>query len=143
MEISNRQKIKKIDTQRIRRYLKEIFSYLAIKEKKASFVFCDNKFIINLNKEYFSKDEVTDVISFPLADELDPNYLGEVVVSVEEAVSVADGLRFSWEKELLLYLIHGILHLLGFKDKTNKQRQKMEEKQQEIVSKFKKVKLTK
>lgn len=143
MEISNRQKIKKINIKNLRKYLNQVFSYLAIKGKKASFVLSDNKFIINLNKEYFSKNQVTDVISFPLKDDLDQNYLGEVVVSVEEAVAVAENLRLSWEKELLLYLIHGILHLLGFKDKTASQRKKMEKKQQEIISKFKKVKLAK
>ncbi|MCF7872606.1 MAG: rRNA maturation RNase YbeY [Candidatus Omnitrophica bacterium] len=141
MEISNRQKIKRIDMQRLRKYLKQIFSYLIIEEKKASFVFCDNQFIMELNYNYFKKNTATDVISFPLADDMEPNYLGEVVVSVEEAVLTAKELKLNWQKELLLYIIHGILHLIGFKDQTSKQREEMEQKQQEIFSKFKKIKL--
>ncbi|MCF7886828.1 MAG: rRNA maturation RNase YbeY [Candidatus Omnitrophica bacterium] len=141
MEISNRQKIKRIDMQRVRKYLNQIFSYLMMEEKKASFVFCDNQFIAELNCNYFRKNTATDVISFPLADDIEPNYLGEVVVSVEEAVLTAKELQLNWQKELLLYIIHGILHLIGFKDKTSKQRKEMEQKQQEIFSKFKKIKL--
>lgn len=127
--------------QRLRKYLKQIFSYLLIEEKKASFVFCDNQFITELNYNYFKKNAATDVISFPLSDDMEPNYLGEVVVSVEEAVLTAKELKLNWQKELLLYTIHGILHLIGFKDKTSKQREEMEQKQQEIFSKFKKIKL--
>ncbi|MCF7873803.1 MAG: rRNA maturation RNase YbeY [Candidatus Omnitrophica bacterium] len=139
MEILNQQKIKKLNTKNLKRYLKKIFFYLSIKEKKASFVFCNNQFITELNYNHFNKNAVTDVISFPLADDLEPNYLGEVVVSVEEAVLVAEELQLNWQKELLLYTIHGILHLIGFKDKTLLQRKKMEKKQQKVLAKFKKI----
>jgi probable rRNA maturation factor len=141
MDILNQQKIKKINIKNLRGYLKEIFFYLSIKQKKASFVFCDNQFITELNYNYFKKNTATDVISFPLADDTEPSYLGEVVISVEEAVLTAKELQLNWQKELLLYIIHGILHLIGFKDNTSKQRKKMEQKQQEIFSKFKKIKL--
>jgi probable rRNA maturation factor len=68
--------------------------------------------------------------------------LGEVVVSVEEAVAVAEKLKIDWQVELLLYLIHGILHLIGFEDSTAVQRKKMEKKQREILLKFQKIKLS-
>ncbi len=142
MEISNRQNIKKINKKKVRDYLKKIFSCLSLGQKTASFVFCDNNFIISLNQKYFHKNNPTDVIAFPLADELEPDYLGEVVVSVEEAVDTAKQLKLNWQKELLLYLAHGVLHLIGFKDKSAGQRKKIEKKQNEIVSKFKNIKLS-
>ncbi|MCF7875281.1 MAG: rRNA maturation RNase YbeY [Candidatus Omnitrophica bacterium] len=142
MDILNQQRIKKIDIEKVRGYLKKIFFYLSIESKKASFVLSDNRFIVKLNKEYFSKDTPTDVISFNLADEIEPDYLGEVVVSVEEAVVVAEKLKIDWQVELLLYLIHGILHLIGFEDSAAAQRKKMEEKQREILLKFQKIKLS-
>ncbi|MCF7876836.1 MAG: rRNA maturation RNase YbeY [Candidatus Omnitrophica bacterium] len=141
MDIFNQQKIKKIDIKKVRNYLKKIFFYLSIESKKASFVLSDNRFIIGLNKKYFSKNTPTDVISFNLADEIEPDYLGEVVVSVEEAAAAAKELKTDWQAELLLYLIHGILHLIGFEDATAAQRKKMEKRQREIFLKFKKIKL--
>jgi rRNA maturation RNase YbeY len=142
MDILNQQRIRKIDIEKVRGYLKKIFFYLSIESKKVSFVLSDNRFIVKLNKEYFSKNTPTDVISFNLADEIEPDYLGEVVVSVEEAVAVAEKLKIDWQVELLLYLIHGILHLIGFEDSTAVQRKKMEKKQREILLKFQKIKLS-
>ncbi len=142
MEISNQQKVKKINIRNLRRYLKRILFYLSISDKDISVVLCDNSFIVNLNQKYFQKDAVTDVIAFPLPDQIQPDYLGEVVVSVEEAAIVAKKLNINWQKELLLYFIHGILHLIGFSDKDSSQRKKMWEKQNQIINKFKRINLS-
>lgn len=141
MELLDRQNIKKLSKRKVQKHLKSIFFYLSISKKYASFVFCDNLFITELNRQYFKKDVPTDVISFPMADQTEPAYLGEVVVSVEEAVSTAKELNLNWQRELLLYLIHGILHLIGFKDTKASQRQKMEKKQKEVLDQFKEVAL--
>ena len=96
----------------------------------------DNRLITDLNQRYFKKKTPTDVIAFALGDDLDPDYLGEVVVSVEEAVKIAQQLKISWQKELLLYSIHGILHLVGYDDRSQRKRQIMEKKQQELLNKL-------
>ena len=89
--------------------------------------------ISGLNQRFFNKKKATDVIAFPLGDNLDPDYLGEVVVSVETAVAECAKYNLIWEEELILYLIHGILHLLGFSDATKKKREVMGKKQNEIL----------
>ncbi len=142
MEISDRQNIKKLDKKKVQKYLKEIFFYLSIGTKKASFVFCDNFFISKLNIKYFGKNTSTDVISFPLADKTEPGYLGEVIVSVEEAVLTAKKLDLDWQGEMLLYLIHGVMHLIGFKDQNAGQRKITRQKEKEILAKFEKIKLS-
>ncbi|HIE36294.1 MAG TPA: rRNA maturation RNase YbeY [Candidatus Omnitrophica bacterium] len=128
IEIVNKQKIKKVNLKKIKKILKEISSLLNLSSKKISFVLSDNRFIKELNKKFFKRNSFTDVISFPLSDEIDKDYLGEVVVSVEEAMK-----ENNWEKELILYLVHGILHLLGFKDKKKKERIIMRKKEEEIM----------
>lgn len=133
IEIINQQKIKKINSNKIHRYLEKVLSYLNISSKKVSIFLCDNRRIRELNREYFKKNSSTDVISFPLADAFEPDYLGEVVVSVEESVKVADKLKVKWEDELFLYLIHGILHLLGYDDRTKRKKEVMEKKQEEVL----------
>lgn len=139
MELLNRQNIRAIREKEIKKQIKKIFSCLDINGKKASFVFSDNSFIAELSKKYFNKNEATDVIAFPLADREDPAYLGEVVVSVEEAVNAAANLGLDWQRELLLYLVHGMLHLLGFEDKSAAGRQEMRKKEELILAQFKKV----
>ena len=138
IELINQQRIKRINLKQLRKYLEKVLYLLSteggnVSFQKASILFCDNNFIKKLNKRYFKKGCATDVISFPLKDDLDPDYLGEVVVSVEEAVKTAKKLRCKWQNELKLYLIHGILHLAGFDDTTQAKRKRMEKKQERIL----------
>jgi probable rRNA maturation factor len=133
IEIINLQNIKKIQIKRIRQYVRKIFSFLNTPYKRISLVFCDNSLIESLNKRFFKKVYPTDVLSFPLKDDFDKDYLGEIVVSVEEAVGNANRYRKSWENELILYVIHGILHLLGDDDKNVKKRKVMRQREKKIM----------
>jgi probable rRNA maturation factor len=72
------------------------------------------------NREFLGRDEPTDVIAFPLErDE------GEIVVSAERAVAVARELGMAPRAELLLYVVHGILHLLGRDDREESEARQM------------------
>ena len=136
IEIINQQKIKRIDVKYFKKHLKKASRLLNLSSKKISLILCDNNFIKKLNRRYFKKYKSTDVISFPLEDALEPNYLGEVVVSVEEALRASAKLDLEWKSELLLYMIHGILHLTGYKDRTKRQKEKMRSKEEEIIKKL-------
>jgi len=70
----------------------------------------------------------TDVIAFPLGKD----NLGEVVVSVERAVKVCKKYNNPWEAEFSLYVIHGILHLLGYEDTSPAKKKAMFKKQDDI-----------
>ena len=143
IELTNQQKIKRVNLKQLHRYLKKILVFLSAKggfssggnisSKKLSILLSDNSLIKKLNKKYFKKASVTDVIAFPLTDDLEPDYLGEVVVSVEEAAHMAKKLGCKWQDELRLYLIHGILHLVGYDDSTKAKRKCMEKKQERIL----------
>lgn len=132
-EITNRQKIKKINADFLRRCLGEVFRILSLPPYKLSVLICDDRMITALNKEYFNKNCPTDVIAFPLRED---GYLGEVAVSLERAVSVCRDYGNSWRKELVLYLVHGVLHLTGYKDTLKKDRILMREKESEIMEKL-------
>ncbi|MBU2473886.1 MAG: rRNA maturation RNase YbeY [Candidatus Omnitrophica bacterium] len=133
IEITNRQKIKRVNLKQLRRYLTKTARLLSISGKKISLLLCDNKLITDLNQRYFKKARPTDVIAFNLSDCFDPDYLGEVVVSVEEAVKVSGQLDLPWQEELLLYCVHGVLHLLGYDDRSKIKRVAMEKKQLQIM----------
>ena len=103
---------------------------------------CGNKFIQRLNKKYFGKDRPTDVIAFPLSGGVDPfNILGEIVISLEQVKANAVFYGVGFEEELSLCIIHGILHLAGYKDSPEKEWQKMEKKQNILLRKAKKLKI--
>lgn len=137
IEISNQQKVKKVNLAKLERDLKEVCRYLKISAPRLSVLLCDNTFIRKLNVQFLGRKTATDVLSFFLEDDFKPGYLGEVIVSVEAAVKVSRGYGNSWQRELLLYLIHGILHLAGYDDRTERKRRVMKAKEEEILSKLK------
>ena len=134
IEITNQQKIKRLNLKQIKASLAKVVKLLGISSRSLSILFCDNKQIKKLNRKFLAKNSVTDVIAFSLDDDFDADYLGEVVVSVERAVQVSRRYNNTWQQELTLYLIHGILHLLGYSDKTAAKRKQMEKKQNQILT---------
>jgi probable rRNA maturation factor len=103
------------------------------KDAKLSIAFVDNNEIKKVHQRFLSSDEVTDVISFPLGGE--SGFVnGEIVVSVETALEVANSKQSSVEGEIILYVIHGILHLLGFDDNNRVNSKIMHEKEVEVLS---------
>lgn len=93
-------------------------------------VLVDNETIHQLNRDFLKHDCPTDVISFQVESDPDSGLLeGEVIVSVELAQE--RGPLFDWtvEEEVLLYVIHGLLHLVGYDDLVNEDREIMREKE--------------
>lgn len=95
-----------------------------------SLTFVDDDAIHALNKEYRNKDSATDVLSFPLFengeieydDELnEPCAIGDIVVSLEKAVSQAEEFGHSLEREVCFLCVHSVLHLLGFDHETSEE----------------------
>lgn len=80
--------------------------------RSVSLAFVTNAAIRKINRKFLKHDFATDVISFPL----DSDLLGELVISAEYAAGEAAKRKISVEEELLRYVAHGILHLLGYDD---------------------------
>lgn len=133
VEVTNKQNIKKINIRWLKGYVRKILKLLDI-SSDVSILLCDNDSIKKINKKFFARNSATDVISFFLEDSWPPFYLGEVVVSVEKAAVEGKNYGNSWQKELALYIIHGILHLIGYDDQTKKDRAIMGKKQQEVLN---------
>lgn len=99
-------------------------------------VVSDNR-IRTLNRQYLQHDWETDVLSFNLgSDSGDLQLVGEVVVSADTALRCAGEHRVDPFDELALYVIHGILHLVGYGDKAEDARQRMRQAEQKYASKF-------
>ncbi len=89
-----------------------------IAEAEISIAVVDDPTIREINNNYLGHDYETDVISFPLEQDADRKYLsGQLIVSADTAASVASEFQHAMEDELLLYVVHGTLHLVGLDDK--------------------------
>jgi probable rRNA maturation factor len=94
-----------------------------------------------LNKRYRSIDETTDVLAFAMSEEeavgYNPELLGDVVISLPQALKQAKKFKISFDEEVGRLLIHGILHLLGYDDQSAPQKKKMEEREEAILQELK------
>jgi probable rRNA maturation factor len=132
VEIANLQKHYEINKSKIRKVVKVVLNK-EVKSAKLSIAFVDNEEIKRLNERFLGSNEVTDVIAFPLSNKEDI-LSGEIVISVETAVEVANRKKSNVEGEIILYLVHGILHLLGYNDNNKKNATIMHEKESEILA---------
>jgi probable rRNA maturation factor len=132
VEIANLQKHYEINKSKIRNVVKVVLNK-EVKSAKLSIAFVDNEEIKRLNERFLGSNEVTDVIAFPLNNKEDI-LSGEIVISVETAVEVANRKKSNVEGEIILYLVHGILHLLGYNDNNKKNAKIMHEKESEILA---------
>ena len=132
--VRNRQRLLKMPLKTVRSVARKALAECNIKAP-LSVVFTDNDYIRKLNRTYTGRDRVTDVLAFHIRDEDDPPEmpLGEVFVNAELAKERAEKKGYSAEAEALLYLVHAILHLAGYDDRTPQQRRVMEQKQTEIL----------
>jgi probable rRNA maturation factor len=100
-------------------------------------VFVDNLEISKLNKRFLGIGGATDVLSFQWKEKIDGvNLLGEIVISVEKAIAEAKNRGSPIKKELVLYLVHGILHLVGYNDETKQDKIEMRMEEERILMKM-------
>jgi len=136
IHIANRQKSVLVDRNRIRQAIRNILADAGIQNAQISVAVVDDSTIAVLHEEFLNDPAPTDVLSFVL--EQSPQYLeGEVVVSADTATSSAPKFDCTAKEELLLYVIHGTLHLVGYNDTTPKQRKQMREKEREYLTRAK------
>lgn len=100
--------------------------------------FVNNKIIKHLNKKHLGKNCPTDVIAFNMFFAEKGNYLGaEIAISTDTVISNAKIYKTTVMYELCLYVVHGILHVIGYDDKTKKQREIMRKKEINILENVK------
>jgi probable rRNA maturation factor len=114
-----------IDRGQIRQIVRTVLEGEGIREGEISVAFVDNATIHQLNKRYLNHDEPTDVLSFPLSEPNERRLAGELVIGAEVARDEATERGHDVAAELGLYVIHGLLHLCGFDDKTEANAKEM------------------
>jgi len=99
-----------------------------------NYIFCNDDYLHALNLKYLNHDTLTDIISFDysLGNELH----GDIYISVERVADNAKDFKTEFDDELMRVMIHGILHFCGYKDKSDKQKIEMRQKEDFYLSKL-------
>ncbi|MDT8444549.1 MAG: rRNA maturation RNase YbeY [Desulfuromonadales bacterium] len=138
--IENRQTKRRIRKIPLRKVARKILSVSACPDAQLSILIVDDDMIQEINRDYLGKDRPTNVISFAMQEGegggVQPDLLGDVVISAETAARDADDAQTSFESELYFLLLHGILHLLGYDHErgTQAEAKRMEAREREIFS---------
>jgi probable rRNA maturation factor len=128
IEVNNSQSVYPVDVDRLAEAVRVVLAAEGVAGADISLAIVDDEAIHRLNRRYLQHDDPTDVLSFLL--ERRDNYLeGEVIVSAERAAAVASRLSWPVADELLLYVIHGVLHLVGYDDRSDQERRRMQARQ--------------
>jgi probable rRNA maturation factor len=135
IHVANRQTALDVDQSRLREAVRMILDEASIREAEMSVAVVDDPTIHALNRRYLSHDGPTDVLSFVL-ERSGQKLEGEVVVSAETATRAAARFGWSADDELLLYVIHGTLHLVGHDDQTPPQRAAMRARERACLARF-------
>ena len=127
----------KIDRRKITKCAEFVLKKMNEGKAELSLLFVNDSYIKRLNRKYRNVDLKTDVLAFPMREGygLPGNslILGDVVISAETAKREAKKRKVNVQKEILFYLVHGMLHLLGYKDEASKDRKVMILKQSELL----------
>lgn len=100
-----------------------------LKNKKEAYninyIFCSDDYLLSINKEYLQHDTLTDIITFDLSDANSELLLADIYISIARIEENAANFNKTFTEELLRVVSHGILHLMGYQDKTVKQKTTM------------------
>lgn len=134
----NRQGGLKVNIENLIWFGHRILEILSLESTSVSIVVSDAGGIQELNRRYLGRDRPTNIISFPMREGEpiagDAAYLGDIVLSADAARKEAAEYGYTEEEMMLLYLVHGILHLSGYnhEDVSEKEVRRMETKQAEV-----------
>ena len=94
-------------------------------------IFCDDEYLLKVNQEYLEHDFYTDIITFDYCS--DNLVSGDLFISVERVIENAQQYEVTFEHELNRVIIHGVLHLCGFKDKSPEEEKMMRQKEADAL----------
>ena len=135
--IRNRQKHIPLDLRKVRRAAERTLAELGLLEAELSLLFVNDFQIQELNRQHLRRDKPTNVLAFPMREgefsTLHPNLLGDLVISVETARRQSDRFGLNEMEMVILLMVHGILHLIGYEHEgTKKGAREMSLKQKEL-----------
>lgn len=139
--IQNRQRTRRVNARSLRRITKHLLAkQLKLDSAELGVCLVNDDEMIRLNEGYLRHAGSTDVITFDYSElgtrnsKLGTEIVGEIFVCVDEAMRQAKRFKTTWQAEVVRYIVHGVLHLLGHDDKRKRDREKMKREENRLVS---------
>ena len=125
----------KLKKRKLISWIKNVIQSEGKKVGQVSFIFCSDDYLLEVNKKYLNHDYYTDIITFDYVEE---NVIqGDIFISVDRVKENSVTFRTIFEDEIHRILIHGILHLIGYKDKLKKDKHLMTTKEDFYLNELK------
>ena len=116
-----------------KRWLKNIATKAGFNIKELNYVFCSDEYLYQINLEYLNHETYTDIITFDNSEK-EFDLSGDIFISIDRVNENAKTHNQEIETELSRVLAHGLLHLMGYKDKTKEESTLMRQKEEESIS---------
>ena len=115
------------DEKKISVWIEHISSLEGFTIGEINYIFCDDIYLNSINKEFLNHDSFTDIISFDYT--LGQQLNGDIYISTERVLDNAETYSVAFEIELCRVMIHGVLHYMGYKDKSIEDKNEMRKKE--------------
>lgn len=113
---------------KIKSWLKNVASGYGFSAGELNYVFCDDEYLLQMNRQYLGHDYYTDIITFDSRENaLSKRLDGDIFISVDTVRANGEEYGEGFEREMMRVIAHGLLHLIGFDDHTATQQKKMRE----------------
>lgn len=121
----------------LKKWISEIIAKKKRKTGYINFIFCSDEHLLNINKQFLNHDTYTDIVTFDYSkDDPKQNVSGDIFISIDRVKENAAKFSKTFEEELHRVIIHGVLHLLGYQDKTKKAKEEMRDEEDKSLKKL-------
>ncbi len=115
----------------LQRWIKEVIELEQNKLIALQYIFCEDDYLYDLNIAHLNHDTLTDIITFPY--DQPPNIHSDIFISIDRVRDNAEKFNAPFREELHRVMIHGVLHLCGYRDKTSEEARQMRAKEDETL----------
>jgi rRNA maturation RNase YbeY len=118
---------------KIKKWIKELALNEGFEIDTLNYIFCSDQYLLSRNIEFLNHDTLTDIITFDYSENQNV-IVGDIFISIERVKENAIKFNTDFYSELCRVIIHGVLHLCGYKDKTVAQKTQMREKENQALA---------
>lgn len=121
----------------VRNWLISVATQEGYRIDNLSYIFCPDEYLLKINQEYLDHDYYTDIITFDHSETAN-SLSGDIFISIDRVRENASTFAHSFDQELMRVMVHGLLHLIGYGDKTEDEEKVMRQKEDACLSLLKK-----
>lgn len=113
--------------QPFKKWLLQVGDNHNVEIEEVNYIFCSDEYLYNINMEYLNHDTYTDIITFDNRDNESDKIQADIFISIDRVIENAKTNNTNFTNEISRVMVHGLLHLIGYKDKTSTEKHNMRE----------------